>query len=322
MFSAYNLGPYSTYYEDTAMDALVQTDHSGIVYATINAAHISFNEPSYNQSLYNKANNVGANLWLQLRVYDNGFGFNSLNLIQANPWARNQFLPLFDAAVTQYASAFTGDCKIILFEEAGIYHQPWTGGEFWAGGNQNYTGAKLSPAELWDRVFVYRFSKLFNQLYARIKTLSNCDVGFHIGHAALYREYGGKTVMEHIFDQISTDFVMYDLYPMASTSYASFEQKLIDRITLLAQYTDVYYLNQMHTMNYFQNGGARAPSGKIMRDSTELAYALGAADVGWYGKNALSAQNGIAFDPNAVGQTTVLESSPHRYFYALGLTSR
>jgi len=323
MFSAYNLGPYSTYYEDTVMDALVQTEHSGIVYATIQAPHITFNETAYNQSLYNKANSYGANLWLQLRLYDNGFGFNSKNLIQANPWARNQLFPVFDAAVTQYASSFSsGDCKIILFEEAGIYHQLWTGGEFWAGGNQYYTGVKLSVSTDWDKIFVYRFATLFNQLYARIKTLTGCDVGFHIGHAALYRGYNGKTVIEHIFDQITTDFVLYDLYPMASPSYASYEQKMTERIPLLAQYTDVYYLNQMHTMNNFQNGGGRAPSAEIMRDSTDLAFQLGAKDVGWYGKNAQAAQNSIAFDPNSIAQETVLESSPYRYFYALGLTSR
>jgi len=41
MVSAYNLAPFSTYYEDEVMDALAQTDHAGIVYTTIHASHIS-----------------------------------------------------------------------------------------------------------------------------------------------------------------------------------------------------------------------------------------------------------------------------------------
>lgn len=321
--SAYNLAPYSDEYVEEVFKLSAQTGQPGIVYSNLNRDRYPHEQQLYyNRMLYNQAVSDGADVWMQLRLFDNGLGrdgslYNARQLVK-HP---KRVLPILNDVIDLYSNKFE-DCKIILFEEAGIYHSPQGGGDFWAGGNKNYTGGRPVPAANWDRLFAYRFTEAFNYLADHIRERTHCDVGYHIGHTALYREYGGMRVIEHIASATDPNFIVYDLYPSASPDYQSYANKLSDRIPVLAEIAPTYYLNQMHTMNNFAHGGGQTPSAGQMRESVALAYSLGAERVGWYTKNAQSTVNmAEAFNPNTQAQKTALESSRDRFLFALGLTA-
>jgi len=305
MYDAYKLEPgFSSEYKHAAMQKMAANDTAAIVYVTL----------GYDDRLglvtdaLEHAAIYGTDVWLQIRAYDNAWGFNSRQLPKAKGKLTDTLKPILDVY-----SKLQEDCKIILFEEAGIYHSPIGGGKFWADGNRHYAGERLRASSLWDSVFIYRFNRVFDTIKNVIRTqIPDCEVGWHIGHAATYREYKNKRVIEHL---TVPDFIMYDLYPKVSPTYASFQSKLIDRIPALAAIAPVYYLNQLHTTNYFAHGGGRTPSFDILHNSMSLARQLGAHDLGWYTKNARATINFSEnpFDPNTRAQTTVLDSSPTRY---------
>ena len=331
-FSGYNLAPYSESYTEQALNVSASTKQPVIIYSNMDRQRYPHQQQmDYNQELYRKAADKGAEVWMQLRMFDNGqrtssADHNALSLMN-DPNSRM----LIEEMVDQYSAYFPDTCKIILFEEAGIYHSPQGGADFWAGGNRFYEGVTPPQNDRFDSVFIYRFTKLYQYVSQIVRERSNCELGFHIGHTPVYREYKGKRVINHIADNLGSDidFIAYDLYALGSPSYASYEGKMRDRIPTLAAIAPVYYINQMHTMNNFGHGGGKTPSAKQLIDSTMLAYELGAAKVGWYGKNARATHLAYtesdpterALQANNEAQTMVLESSPVRFGFALSLTA-
>lgn len=322
--SAYNLAPYSKEYVDEVFNIAAKTNHAAIIYSNINRPRYPHDSQiSYNEILYSKAKEAGASVWLQLRFFDNSLlGDGDITPVPLFWRKQELFYSYLDEIIETYSKQNFDSCRIILFEEAGMYHSPQGGADFWAGGNKHYEGEKLKPSTLFDRIFEYRFIKAYNLVVSRIRTLTDCEVGFHIGHSATYRNIGGVTSIERIIDKVDADFIFYDLYPSASPDFDSYSRKLVDRISRMSKLSPVYYVNQMHTMNNFGHGLGKTPTSETMTESTRLAYESGASLVGWYGKNAAVTQNiEDALDPNTQGQMTVLESSRDRFFYALGITS-
>ncbi|OED38472.1 hypothetical protein AB833_19425 [Chromatiales bacterium (ex Bugula neritina AB1)] len=320
MYDAYNLeSTYSDTYKNGAMADMAEHNHAAIVYATVGDGPESTQRLNYIDNAMQVAQVHGTEVWLQMRLYDNEFGWNALALSNSTNRLRNSIHDIVDL----YQSYQPQRCKIILFEEASIYHSPQGGGEFWGSGNQNYPNPPqtLSISSLWNNVFVFRFNKLWDTVTGYIKEVApDCELGWHIGHAPTYLQVNGEPLVNSLR---VPDFTFYDLYPMVSPTYESFEEKLIDRIPLLNSIAPVHYLGQLHTTNFFQHGGGRTPSLQVMIESQRLAHELGAAGLGWYTKNAQNTQNLTEnpFDPNDTPQTTVRDSSPLRYATGLDITS-
>jgi hypothetical protein len=336
-----------------ALTQLGERHISGIVYGTLGIApQIAAKLPSpidpndYNKALFRSARKKGANLWLQLRYYDNqvelGKGPRNLTApsIIGKPDIQAAFVAAAMDTVAVYQDAYPKTCTIILGEEETIYHSERGGGLFWAGENLWNESLKkddsLKESKALDKVFADRFAAINQILIARIRqAYPSCRIGVHIGHAALYRTINNRSVYQVILEKMPPlDFTFYDLYEKISKTDADFVTKLEERIKLLKQLGQtVYYLAQIHTTNNFGHGGGRAPSKEEINMTFCHAKDLGVIGFGYYTKNAVptrictvaggecTTEDLDPLDPNSTGQEMVYQNSLVRWKYGLSKLS-
>jgi hypothetical protein len=345
---------------ETVLATLARDHIAGIVYGTLGIAprirakaHLvpDFDPNTYNQALFKLARSRKADLWLQLRYYDNwvsAAGEPAANLtaprILSDAAVERSFLASAMDAVRPYAEAWPRSCTIILGEEETLYHAKDGGGLFWAGQSQWDASPKLESGQYLkhsaalDEQFVATFAGINRLLIRRIRNhYPACRVGIHIGHAPLYQLLVGKPVYQLILQKLqplTPDFTFYDLYDKISKTEAGFRAKLTDRIKLLHDLGQpVYYLAQLHTTNDFGAGGGRTPSAAQIDATFQLARQLGVEGFGYYTKNAVptfctastaassarcdAAEDASPLDPNTTAQNMVWESSPRRWEYGL-----
>lgn len=348
-----------------ALSSLGKNGVSGIVYGTLGVAprirakarlSPDFDPNAYNRDLFMLARERKADLWLQLRYYDDwvsAAGSAPANLtapqVLSDPAIERAFMQSAMAAVRVYAEAFPGACVVILGEEETMYHSMEGGGLFWAGKEVWNHSAKLGGGQylqrrtVLDELFVANFTGINRLLIGQIKRAHpGCRVGIHIGHAPLYQKIGDRPVYEVILQKLgplSPDFTFYDLYDKISKTEGDFRSKLTDRVRLLrALGQPVYYLAQLHTTNDFGAGGGRTPSAEQIDETFHLAEQLGVEGFGYYTKNAVptmcmksnastaegcNAREDLApLDPNVTAQNMVWESSPQRWEYGLSKLTR
>jgi len=333
MVSAWHLEPYSDFYLDNVLKDLARHRTAGIVYGTLGATTsflrqrgAGIDEAQLNQSIYRKAKESGADLWLQLRVYDNLLSVNgapernvTAEEIMTNPAATGAFREAVTRDVQLYDRYFHQRCFVIVFEEAGIYHAPEGGGTFWSS-----SPTKLGkPNARDDNVFGERFAALFREAYHAIKKINpSCSVGPHLGHSAVE----DQKVLAQWFNRLSADnarpdFVFYDFYFEAQPDLERYTRKLTERIGFITGVLGqkAMHLGQLHTMNAFQHGGGRTPSRTEIDRVVALDEHLGVSGLGFYTKNALPTASFVnePFAPNSVGQSTLYESSKDRWDYGL-----
>lgn len=338
----------------TALSEIGKAHVSGIAYGTLGVEprirakarlNADFDPNTYNRSLFALAKVRNANLWLQLRYYDNWIGNANLTApgILSNPASAKTFLQSAMASVRTYAEAYPNACTIILGEEETLYHAKGGGGLFWAGQQLWDASAKLTGDQALrhsaslDEWFVDQYTGITRLLMQQIRSdYPHCRVGLHIGHEPLYQNIGDTPIYGVILRKLQPlvpDFTFYDLYEKISKTDADFRDKLIARVKLLkALGQPVYYLAQLHTTNAFGAGGGRTPSAGEIEETANLARQLGVDGFGYYTKNAIptkcmestAGQAGCnaredrnPLDPNATGQNMVWQSSPRRWQFGL-----
>ncbi len=333
MVSAWHLEPYSDFYIDNVLSDLARHRTAGIVYGTLGATTAflrqrgaGIGEERLNESIYRKAKESGADLWLQLRIYDNQLsvgGTSARNVtaeeIMASPAAGAAFREALTRDVQLYDRYFHQRCVVIVFEEAGIYHAPQGGGTFWSS-----SPTRLGrPNARDDNIFGERFEALFREAFHAIKAINpSCSVGPHLGHSAVE----DQKVLTDWFNRLSADnarpdFVFYDFYFQAQPDFDRYARKLTERIGFITGTLGqkAMHLAQLHTMNAFQHGGGRTPSREEIDKVIELDERLGVSGLGFYTKNALPTAwfGNEPFAPNIVGQATLYESAKDRWDYGL-----
>ena len=317
MISAYNLYPPINDPLDPAsvslaeaLSDIAQYQVSGIVYGTLgvspnvnaNFSH-GFDPNIYNEALFKSAQDRGADIWLQLRYYDNwltlGTGPTNLTapVIIADPTAQAAFLEAAIAAVDVYEKAYPLTCTIILGEEETIYHSKTGGGLFWAGQTvwdnspkTNVDGQYLAHSSYISSIFANRFIWLNRFLMSAIKQkYPNCRIAVHIGDEPLYEMVDNMPIYQYILQGLPPlGFTFYSLFEKISKEDADFERKLTDRVTLLKRLRQtVYYLAQLHTTDNFGSGAGRTPSASEIEATIQDASALGADGFGYYTKNSM-----------------------------------
>lgn len=333
MVSAWHLEPYSDAYLDNVLSDLARHRTAGIVYGTLGATTVflrqqgaGIDEATLNESIYRKAQRSGADLWLQLRIYDNQLmvdGASARNVtaeeIMANPAAGAAYREALARDVQLYDRYFRQRCVVIVFEEAGIYHAPEGGGTFWSSSPERLR----RPNYRDDNIFGERLESLFREAYRTIKSVNPaCSVGMHLGHSAVE----DQPVLAAWFDRLAADnarpdFVFYDFYFQAQPDFERYTRKLTERLGFITGTLRqrVMHLAQLHTMNAFQHGGGRTPSREEIDRVVQLDEQLGVSGLGFYTKNALPTTwfgNG-PFSPNSVGKATLYESAKDRWDYGL-----
>lgn len=327
---------------------------SGIAYGTLGVAPRirakanlgdDFDPNAYNRRLFQLARQANANLWLQLRYYDNWIAGANLTAPQilSDPSAANAFLQSAMAAVRTYENAYRDNCTVILGEEETIYHSKDGGGLFWAGQEAWDRSAKraggqyLRPNAALDEAFVESFTAINRLLIGKIRSeYPGCRVGIHIGHEPVYQTMGDTTGYGLILRKLAplkVDFTFYDLYEKISRTDSDFREKLSERIPLLKSLgPPVYYLAQLQTTNSFGAGGGRTPSAAEIDETADMAKRLKVDGFGYYTKNAVptlcdkstastagcnALEDLNPLDPNTIGQSMVWQSSPGRWSYGL-----
>ncbi len=335
MLSAYNLAPYNNGYLESALPMLAEHDVAGIVYATLGHEERRYretsgawgleNENDYNKGIYTLAAQHRARIWLQLRVYDNTDGLYAKDADSFN----------IDSVIKNYVLN-VGECRIILFEEASIYHRPGGGGSFWAGADLAATPAQNI---LNDQLFADNLASLFSSLKRRILAIDpTCAVGIHIGHAPVYRTIGDQSLLANAVSQMALaerpDFILYDLYSQVVGNQQVFEDRLRSRLVSIDRElrVPVYFMGQLHTTNYFQFGGAKSPTVEGLQAGIRVARESSVSGVGFYTKNTHSTSNSVLFENTNTNekvepglhepQKTVFESSKDRFDYGLQLIGK
>ena len=331
MISAYNLEPYSDAYLDNVLADLARHGAAGVVYTDLGQSSAGLKARGYtkgavalNRGIFQRAKTAGASIWLQMRVYGNQLqvaGGPPRNVtaeeILSSPAAADAFKDRVRQEFSAYNDAFAGACRVILFEEAGIYHSADSGGLFWSSSRQ----ALGKPSQAWDQMFADRMTRIFAMAAGTIKAINpNCQVGAHLGHSTVNDEPVLAAALSRM-NGPKPDFIFYDFYEKSQKSYDNFARLLDRRARFIQQDLgeNAIYLAQLHTMNDFQNGGGRTPSREELDLTMNLAKRLGFVAIGYYSKNALPTADysNDPMDPNAVGQATVYESSKDRWDYGL-----
>jgi hypothetical protein len=300
-----------------ALDDLARNHVAGIVYGTLGAAEDRLrqgkegteNELAYNTALFQLARSKGANVWLQLRYYDNVLALpaGSRNAtapdILSDGTIRAVFMSAVMAAVDNYYHEFPKVCTIVLGEEETIYHGEMGSGLFWAGETEwNNEGNAKSEADNGnislkrdthlDELFRDNFAAINQLMIASIRRkYPSCRIGIHIGHAPLTQKIRGIPVYRLILDKLGApgrlDFTFYDLYEKISKNRAAYEANLQERLQLLkGMGQTVFYLAQLQTTNNFGHGFGRTPSAKDIDRTFAIAQAANIDGFGYYTKDA------------------------------------
>ncbi len=329
MFSSYNLEPYSDKYIKNIISNLSRNNITGILYSSVGeiSSKLGSDENLLNRKIFSKAQNAGADMWLQIRVYANNINVDgemktaTAQEILEDKEVRHAFRDRIKKEVYAYQKYFPDTCKIIAFEEAGIYHKSQGGGHFWSSpqGIPHDLGVR-PPNDQYDTVFATRLSKIFDLIHTYAKSVNpNCEVGMHLGHSVFINSTPLKERMSWLASQGSyPDFMFYDLYEKASSSYTAYEKKLTQRREIMKSFgIPAYHLAQLHTMNDFQNGKGRTPSKADIDNYVALSEQLNFNGIGFYTKNALPSENSDGFVVNKRGQRPVYESSKDRWDYGI-----
>ena len=333
MLSAYRLEPYSEIYLTNALSDMARHKVAGIVYTALGqitgflqAKGSNDDEISYNRTLYRMAREAGAGIWLQLRAFGNRLtlpdaGVRTLTAeeILTQPAARSAFRQQVGREFAAYNESFAGNCVVIVFEEAGIYHRPDGGGRFWSSMPEQIRRRTAH----YDHVFAERMAGLFGIVRREIKSQNpGCRVGVHLGHSTFIHPEPLENAIAGLRKAgEAPDFVFYDFYLKAQRSWEDYAAKLTERKSIITERLRLpaMHLAQLHTMNAFQHGGGRTPSRAELDDMVELSRSLAFAGYGYYTKNALPTRN-VSNDPmapNQKGQSTVYESSRDRWDYGM-----
>jgi len=290
-----------------ALTDIASRNITGIVYGTLGlppqiaARFVNGFDPNlYNQQLFTQAKSLHANLWLQLRYYDNWLTVGTIKVNLTAPDiinnATNQaiFLKAAMATVAVYAKAYPTACTIILGEEETIYHSEYGGGLFWAGptlwGSSPTYGVNpqyLFQSTALDQDFASEYVSITKMLMTAIRgKYPTCRIGLHIGSASLYTIIYGVPSYQNMLAYLPPfNFTFFDLYSKNSVDDNTYNNTLTARITLLKQLNQtVYYLAQLHTTN-FGNGVGRTPSAAEIDTALASANALGIDGFGYYTKN-------------------------------------
>jgi len=333
MVSAYHLEPYSQDYLENVLSDLARHHASGIVYSTLGstsavlkAKGVPLDEGGLNRSIFQRAHDYGADIWLQMRVYDNKMSiggveprnYTSEELLNA-PGGKEAFAEGVKQEFLTYNQYFKTNCVVIMFEEAGIYHSAAGGGTFWSSQDRHI---QRQSRDL-DETFASRFAGLFQVAKQTIRTINpTCKVGVHLGHSA----FNDQPVLEEWIGrlaraQVAPDFIFYDFYLKSQPDFQTYAARLEDRAHFITQTLRLpaMHLAQLHTMNNFQHGLGATPSRSELDAIVDLDRRLGFKGIGFYTKNAVPT---VRFDndpmgPNTVGQATVYESSKDRWDYGL-----
>lgn len=334
MVSAYHLEPYSPAYLDNVLADLGRQQIAGIVYTALGEIS-SFlrkkgsplDELELNRDIYQRAKAQGANIWLQMRVYANELQTASdprphnytAEEILAQPEVDQAFRERVREEFGLYNKYFASNCVVILFEEAGIYHTPQSGGRFWSS-EPNRVG---KPNEYYDQMFADRMTAIFAKARAEIKRINpSCSVGMHLGHSVFNNEAVLRAAMDHLRSiGAKPDFIFYDFYLKAQPDFDAYAQKLSRRASFITKTLKLpaYHLAQLHTMNDFQHGLGKTLSKEEIDRVVDLSAQLGFSGIGFYSKNAAptSDDSNGAFDANSRGQGTVYETSKDRWDYGI-----
>jgi hypothetical protein len=218
-----------------------------------------------------------------------------------------------------YNNYFKANCRVIMFEEAGTYHATNGGGMFWSGRDV----PRLRPNRASDDTFAARFAGLFEIAKQTIKSINpSCPVGAHLGHSAVMdKPVLQQWIARMASEQAAPDFIFYDFYLKSQPDFSAYASKLEDRANFIIHTLGLpaLQLAQLHTMNNFQRGLGATPSRSEIDDIVALDERLGFTGIGFYSKNAAATarfDNG-PMAPNAVGQTTVYDTSKDRWDYGL-----
>ncbi len=339
MISAWHLAPYSESYLDHALRDIAKAGAAGIVYATSGELTeffarkgLSVGETAYNTMIYRMAARRGARLWLQLRVYANRVpdpasgkrrNFTAREILR-DRGKRQSFLREARREFSAYNRFFRDACRVILFEEAGIYHSPGGGGRFWSSRARRLRKRTVRA----DRMFASRMARMTRLLKRMILRVNpSCKVGIHLGHSA-FLDLPVLTEWMRWLERKGArpDFIFYDFYLKSQKDFASYERKLSRRADYVKNVLKLPFLHlaQLHTMNAFQHGGGLTPSKAELDAIAALDDRLCVDGMGFYTKNALPTQNreNAPLAPNTRGQGAVLETSKERWDYGLRLLRR
>jgi hypothetical protein len=333
MVSAYHLEPYSEAYLNNVLADLGRHGIAGVVYgslgeisAYLHAQGSNEDEIGLNRHIFDLARRYGAKIWLQERVYGNQLRVGAApprnytaDEILGDAQVRRAFQDRLRAEVQAYNDYFTDSCRVVMFEEAGIYHSAQGGGAFWS----SETDRPARADDRHDRMFAQRMSGLFAVGKHEIKALNpHCEVGMHLGHSM----FNNAPVLRETFDEMQRsnsrpDFIYYDLYLKAQPDFARYAAKLSERASLIIKDLRLpsFHMAQLHTMNNFQHGLGGTPSQGELDRMVQLDLQLGFSGIGFYGKNGAATavfENG-PLAPNARGQATVYESSRDRWDYGV-----
>lgn len=351
MFSAYKIVPYSPGYVDNTLAALGRTGIPGIIYSSVGgiSKHLAERWPAgtrpipdeiaYNSEIYRQAKALGARLWLQVPEYYNDVEVNGAKrLVTANEIlndevAREAFRKQFQREVRAYGEFAGKDARVILFEEAGIYHSPQGGGTFWASPKAPPSETRTKPNAGDDALFADRMKRVFERLRGWVREAdADALVGMHLGHQAVEDAEGLRNAVKWLEGRgARPDFIFYDMYlgPQSPRGdrWDNYQQKLAARRGSIAEIDPAVpiralHLAQLHTTNAFQNGRGYTPSREELDKMVALdgPAALNFDGFGYYTKNALATDPEVspnAYDPNGRGATTSEESSTDRWDYGL-----
>jgi len=339
MVSAYHLAPYDQAYVDNVLTDLARMDVAGIVYSTLGELSdffarqrkIELDEASYNDMIFAQARDRGADMWLQMRVYANQIRpvgeHEARNLLAEEiieqPAARQAFRQQLRADLVPYDRHFGDRCRIVMFEEAGIYHSPVGGGTFWSSSQ-----AKLKRSQRHDEMFAERMARIFKLAHDEIETINPaCQVGMHLGHSVFLNPPLLRQWIDWLKQQdAAPDFIFYDFYLKAQRDFDAYRRKLSQRRAIIDTELGLpaLHLAQLHTMNNFQHGGGKTPSRAEIDAAFALDQELGFDGIGFYTKNARATKvrANDPFDPNVFAQSTVYESSKDRWDYGLLLLAQ
>lgn len=351
MFSAYKIVPYSAGYVENVLAAFGRTGITGVIYSSVGgvSGHLEERWPkeagpapdevAYNTEIYGQARELGAKLWLQVPEYYNRVAVDGaprlvtahdiLNDAKAREAFRNEL-----AREVQAYSDFAGkDARVIVFEEAGIYHSPQGGGIFWATPEPVPATTRTRPNAFYDGLFADNMKRVFAHIHGWVREVNpDAQVGMHLGHQAVEDGKGLKKAVAWLEGRgARPDFIFYDLYLGAQSPrgdrWENYRAKLATRRANIAALDrerpiPALHLGQLHTMNNFQNGRGYTPTREELDKTVALdgAEGLNFEGVGYYTKNALPTDPEVspnAYEPNVRGATTAAESSTDRWDYGL-----
>jgi hypothetical protein len=356
MFSSYKIVPYSQGYVDNALATLGRTGIPGIIYTAVGGVsdHLESRWPkhagpapdevAYNTSIYEQAKTLNAKLWLQIPEYYNQVevdgsrrNITAAEILSSDPGneSREAFKRQLQREFRAY-SAFAGrDARVIVFEEAGIYHSAQGGGRFWASPHAipSTTRPVTRPNAFYNALFAENMKGVFHKIHAWLREVDPLvEIGMHLGHQAIEDVEDLKPAIEWLTARKSrSDFIFYDLYlgPQSPRGdrWENYRQKLTARRHNISELDRQHplpalHLGQLHTTNDFQNGRGYTPTRKELDATIALdgRDALNFDGIGYYTKNALPTDPAVspdAYDPNSRGATTVEESSTDRWDYGI-----